>query len=647
MRRHTHYLSMLIGGQLAFLVVGLGCEIWEVRLRPPTTLEDSVLASIIGHALLLVILTWYLATARRQHDAHAAILNKQLNRALKKAEDLIECSSDMVWEIDAFNRFTFVSDHNGVMNESWGLRVGMLVTELADLDPVTPRETWMRQIESNMRGEPFRDFHYSLRRSNGTIAYFCVNGIPIHSETGELVGFRGTTRDRTTEIEALQTLNHQVLHDTLTGLPNRRYLLNSLDGGTASPEARVAVLLLDLDGFKTINDVHGHGVGDQLLRLVAGRLSEITRSVDFSCRLGGDEFVIVLFGMGADDAVFVAQRVIDALTAPFLIEARSIRIGVSIGIALAPDQGPVSSLLLRLADQALYEIKRLGGSGVRLYREPATADLVVATPMGLVHGPVVQELRDLASLPGELENALAQNELSLAFQPIRNCADGSITAVEALLRWNNPRRGVVAPDIFVPIAEENGLIVPIGVWVLRQACRLAAETGGSWRIAVNLSPVQFRQPDLALVIGRILRETGLPPERLILELTEQILVSRFPIATDTLRKLRAMGIALALDDFGAGFSNIAYLRDFRFDLLKIDRSVLGIADGQREQVLEGLLTIARAFGMTTVVEGVELLEDWNMLRRLGSVYAQGFLLGRPQSDLASSLAAAVGERLNA
>ena len=382
MRRCTHYLPMLTGGQFAFLVIGLGCEIWQHWWCPATVLEGLVLALIAGHVLLLMISTLYLAMTWRQHDAHAASLNKQLNQALRKAEDLTECSSDMVWEVDAFGRFTFVSDHNGVMGESWGVRTGMLVTELADLDPVTPRETWRRQIQSNMRGEPFRDFHYSLRRSNGTLAYFCVNGIPIRSEAGELIGFRGTTRDRTTEIEALQSLNHQVLHDTLTGLPNRRYLLKSLDGGTASPGAQIAVLLLDLDGFKTINDVHGHGVGDQLLRLVAGRLSEIVQPVDFACRLGGDEFVIVLFGVDADNATSVAQRVVDALTAPFLIEAMSIRVGVSIGIALAPNHGPVSSLMLRFADQALYKVKRSGGSGLCLYREPAVADLVVATRVG-------------------------------------------------------------------------------------------------------------------------------------------------------------------------------------------------------------------------------------------------------------------------
>ncbi|MGI4798658.1 MAG: diguanylate cyclase domain-containing protein [Janthinobacterium lividum] len=433
MLRCAHNLSLLIGGQIAFLVVGLGCEIWERQQRQPTALGDLVLALIAGCALLLVMLTWHLAAARRQHDAHAAVLNKQLNRALKKAEDLTECSSDLVWEIDASGRFTFVSDHNGVMGESWGLRVGMLVTELADLDPVTPRESWTRQVESNMRGEPFRDFHYSLRRSNGTIVYFCVNGIPIRSEAGELIGFRGTTRDRTTEIEALHTLNHQVLHDTLTGLPNRRYLLNSLDGGTASPGAQIAVLLLDLDGFKTINDVHGHGVGDQLLRLVTGRLQATIRPVDFACRLGGDEFVIVLFEMGADDAAFIAQRMIDALTIPFLIEAKSIRVGVSIGIALAPNHGPASSLMLRFADQALYEVKRSGGSGLRLYREPGVTDLFVTAPVGPTHGPVVQELRDLASIPGELECALARNELSLTFQPICCRADGSVAGAEALL----------------------------------------------------------------------------------------------------------------------------------------------------------------------------------------------------------------------
>lgn len=642
MLRCISYLSLMIGMQFVFLVAGLSCEVWENRLRSPSKLDSIIFALIVGHALLLAALGCCLVRAQRRNNRYAAALNKQLNQALRRAEDLTECSSDMVWETNMSGVITFISDHNGVMSKDWNLRPGMLMTELLNLDTITPRESWVHQFESRAQGEPFRNFHYSLRRPNGAIAHFCSNGIPIRSEAGELIGFRGTTRDRTTESEALQTLSHQALHDALTGLPNRRYLLNHLDAAAQSPETALAVLLLDLDGFKTINDLHGHAVGDQVLRSVAERLSETIRPVDFVCRLGGDEFAIVISGIGTKNATLVAQRVIDALTTPFLIDAKSLRIGVSVGIALAPDHGPVSSLLLRFADQALYEVKRVGGSGLRLYQAFAE-EPVEAIPKISTLDLVVQELRDLASMPSALEGALARDELSLAFQPIRCCEDGSVAAVEALLRWNSPTLGPVPPDVFIPIAEESGLIVPIGAWVLRQACQRAVEAGGSWRIAVNLSPAQFRQPDLALAIGCILHDTGLPPERLILELTEQILVSQFPTAGATFRKLRAMGVTLALDDFGSGFSNVAYLRDFRFDLLKIDRSILSIAEAQREQAVQGLLTIAHAFGMATVVEGVERREDWEMLRRLGSNYAQGFLLGRPQPDLATSLAEVLAE----
>lgn len=391
--RRTYHLPLLLAGQLAFLLVGFGSEVWQGRQRSATTFEDLIIGLIAGHTLLLGVFAWCFNTARREQQIRAAALNKQLSQALRKADDLIECSSDMVWETDAFGRFTFVSDHNGVMGKNWGVRVGMLVTDLADLDPVTDREAWKRQIESNMRSEPFRDFHYSLRRPDGTIAYFCVNGIPIRTEAGELAGFRGTTRDQTAEIEALQILNHQVMHDALTGLPNRRYLLTTLDDLSTFPEPRIALLLLDLDGFKVINDRYGHAVGDQLLRLVAGRLGEIIRSADFACRLGGDEFVIVLSGATTSDARLLAQRVIDALAAPFLIEAVAVRVGASVGIALAPDHGPVSSLLLSLADHALYEVKRIGGSGLRIYQGLASADAITDVPVNTLHSPVVREVR--------------------------------------------------------------------------------------------------------------------------------------------------------------------------------------------------------------------------------------------------------------
>lgn len=360
-------LRLLITAQVILVSIGM-----FVALNPTSHYRGLPVGPVLVscHAAVLIILARCLMIYRRNQFSAWADLKRKLDAALKRAEDLIECSSDMVWEIDGSGRLTFLSDHNKVMGDSESLCVGNLVTDLATLDGITVSEKWMHQLATNERGEPFRNFQHSLRRPDGTIAHLCGNGLPIRSETGELMGFRGTTRDRTAEVEALQTLNYQALHDILTGLPNRRLLMDSLNNGLLPPASCLAILQLDLDGFKQINDLYGHAAGDQLLCLVADRISKVVRPADFACRLGGDEFVIVMPGADADHAQRLAQQTINAMKSPFLIEGRRVRVGVSIGIAVSPDHGPASSYLLRLADQALYEVKRQGGNGLRIYREP-------------------------------------------------------------------------------------------------------------------------------------------------------------------------------------------------------------------------------------------------------------------------------------
>jgi diguanylate cyclase (GGDEF)-like protein len=624
-------LPLLVALQFILLGIGLfvtlpeGWSYLSAAVPPRASL-------ILAHVLVLILVAWHLHRSRRQQVDRLTALNDQLAQALKRAEDVLECSSDLVWEVDMAGNFTMISDHNQVE----GAPAGLTVDDLVALDPVTPREVWAQLRAGIARGEPFRDFQYSLPRSDGSIAHFMVNGVPIRDATGTLTGFRGTTRDRTVEVEALKALNFQALHDTLTGLPNRRSLARTLETMSAAASGRAAVLLLDLDGFKTVNDLHGHGAGDQLLRLVAARLGAGLRRHDVAARLGGDEFALILMEVEPEQAQEVARRLVKSIAAPYALEeAAHIRIGVSIGIALVPAHGREAEVLLRCADRALYQAKEAGGGAVQVYGagEPAVQAVPAAAPI-----PALRDLRNLTALPGELQQALAQGELSLHFQPILRCADGQVSGVEALLRWNSPTRGAVPPAVFIPVAEESGLIVPIGAWVLRQACRAAAEAGGRWRLAVNISPVQFGQPELVPLVAGILRDTGLPPERLMLELTEELPLCRFPAAGEKMRKLRAMGIGVALDDFGAGYANLESLRDFRFDLLKVDRCVLALPAAQREAVLAALLATARAFATPVVVEGLEREEDWALVRRLGGEHAQGYHLGRPQPELAAALA---------
>nr|WP_280842874.1 GGDEF and EAL domain-containing protein [Pararoseomonas baculiformis] len=509
-----------------------------------------------------------------------------------------------------------------------------MIADYPARDPITPPEIWARRLAGQAAGEPFRDFQFSLRQSDGSIRHFQSNGVPVRSEAGVLIGFRGTTRDRTREVEVLHELAHQAMHDTLTGLPNRRSIARELEEITEAGNQPAAVLLLDLDGFKTVNDIHGHAAGDALLRLVAERLRGAVRPDDVAGRLGGDEFAVLLRDVDAARVLEIGQRIVGQLSEPYVLPCGTeLRVGVSVGGCLTGEGD--ADTLLRLADQSLYEAKRRGGNSVRLHGQEAPVQ-TERRDRAWPEGAAMRQLRSAATVPAALQLALEREELSLDFQPMRRVADGRVEGLEALLRWRSAELGPVSPEVFVPVAEETGLIVPIGLWAIEKACEAAV--GGSWRIAVNLSPVQFSQPGLISGIGAILHRTGLQPSRLVLELTERTLTARPGSVREKLRSLRAMGVLLALDDFGTGYSKLASLHDFRFDMVKVDGSVLRIGAPQREPVLCALLDIARAFGAATVVEGVENEAEWRMLGKLGADFAQGRFLGAPRESVAAALA---------
>ena len=629
-------VPLLIAGQ--FILLGLDLLVAVLESLFERSHGPFVPPLLIGaHIFLLMVLIRRLGQQRREQMARLRAMNRRLQQALRRAQDLTECSSDLVYETDAQGRFTFISDHNGVKRDTPGIHLGMSIAELRAMDPVTPSSIWEEQIASTLEGKPFRDFQYSVRRTDGRIAYFRVNGVPVRAESGELLGFRGTTRDRTAEVEAMQTLNFQAMHDTLTGLPNRRSIYATMDRYLDPQKGSLAVLLLDLDGFKLVNDLHGHAAGDELLRLVAARLREAVRPGDLVGRLGGDEFAAILAGGDQASAQAVGERILASLSLPFTLDGgTTARIGVSIGVALAPDHGGHPDALMRFADQALYACKHQGGGGLRLPGAPEANK----PPAREAPSPALEELRSAATLSAELRLAQERGEFSLVYQPILRCRDGSVAIMETLLRWNSRERGPVPPDVFIPAAEESGLIVPMGAWVLREACQAAARAGGSWRLAVNISPVQFQQPDLGPMIAGILHDSGLAPERLVLELTERMLIHSFSAARETMRRLRAMGVSLALDDFGVGYSNVSCLREFRFDIVKLDRSMLALPAEQRDLVLRSLLGVAQAFRLETVVEGVESAEDWALLRRIGFDGGQGYHLGRPSLSLTAEPAEA-------
>lgn len=434
-------------------------------------------------------------------------------------------------------------------------------------------------------------------------------------------GFRriGELREQVAQRrESEMLMRHMALHDVLTGLPNRVLFQERLNRALAQARREgsgVAVLCLDLDRFKEINDTLGHATGDRLLREVAIRLLACVREADTVARLGGDEFVIVQVGLHQPENVDVlARRLIEALAVPFDLDEHHIATGASIGIALAVDGTDDPDLLLKNADVALYRAKAEGRGTFRFF-EPAMEAL----------------LRKRRQLEQDLRRALAEHWFEIHFQPQMDLARGKPTGFEALLRLRHPERGLMLPADFIPVAEETGLILPLGEWVLRRACAEALTWPSGLRVAVNLSPAQFKHPDLTGLIAGVLRDTGLPPDRLELEITESVMLQDAEATLATLTRLRALGMHIAMDDFGVGCSSLSYLRRFPFDKIKIDRSFiegLGSA-GHDDTIVRAVIALGRSLGMAITAEGVETLEQLGRLCGEACNEVQGFYFGQP------------------
>ena len=416
--------------------------------------------------------------------------------------------------------------------------------------------------------------------------------------------------------EAQARLRHQALHDPLTDLPNRRCFLERLHALLAEPRPdHLAVLLLDLDDFKLVNDSLGHEIGDELLRALSARLGQVVRGGDLVARLGGDEFVVLCPGLsGPDSAEVLAARLASAWERPFAIAGRELFAGASIGIALAgPRRQASAEQLLREADAAMYRAKERG-YGWATYHDDLQS----------------QALESLRT-ENELRLALERGELRLAYQPIVDLESGRPTGVEALLRWAHPERGLLAPADFLAAAERTGLIVPIGRWCLHEACRQVAGWDRELELTVNVSARQFAAGTLAADVRAALAASGLAPERLGLELTEHTLIEDPGEAQRVLSELRAAGVRVLLDDFGTGYSSLGYLRRFNIDAVKIDRTfVAGVhEDVEQRAIVEAIVKMAEALGLDVVAEGVELEAQLSELRRMGGTRAQGFLFSRP------------------
>jgi len=438
------------------------------------------------------------------------------------------------------------------------------------------------------------------------------------------------SRDVSERARLVTQLEHLAFHDPLTNLPNRALFRDRVDQALARSDRYgrgVAVLFLDLDHFKHVNDSLGHEAGDRLLVEVASRLSDCIRRVDTACRLGGDEFAVLLEGVAKDeDLLDVPHRVVEALSLPITIAGKEFVVGASIGVARA-EAGETADDVLRNADVAMYHAKSRG-RGVCQVFEP------------YMHEAAVERL----TLEADLRRALACDEFHVAFQPIVELESGRIVGVETLLRWDHPTRGAVSPARFVPLAEETGLIVPLGAWVLREACRRVA----SWRahgehadlhVTVNLSGRQLQDADLVDTVRRTVEESGLPPDRLVLEITESVVMQNTAVTLLRLRELRALGVRLAIDDFGTGYSSLAYLHRFPLDILKVDRAFVELLARSGDEVpdvaiAQTIVQLAHSLRLATIAEGIEEPAQLEALLRFGCQFGQGYHFSPPVSPAA-------------
>ena len=431
-------------------------------------------------------------------------------------------------------------------------------------------------------------------------------------------GWVATHEDITERTQAEERIRHMARHDSLTGLPNRAAFRDEMEQALKRVRRgqMIAAMCLDLDHFKNVNDTLGHLIGDKLLCAAAARLKDVVRETDTIARLGGDEFAVLQTGLDKPESTgSFAQRIITAINQPYDIDGHQVVVSTSVGIAVAPNDGATTEQILRNADMALYRAKSDGRSVFR-YFEPE----------------MDEQLQARRLLEIDLRNAVLNDEFQLFYQPQVDAVSEEITGCEALLRWNSPTRGMVSPAEFIPLAEEIGLIVPIGEWVLKQACCEAATWPKAVRVAVNLSPAQFKSRSVMQSVINALAVSGLEASRLELEITESVLLHDNEATLATLHQLRSFGIKISMDDFGTGYSSLSYLRSFPFDKIKIDRSFIkDISDkGDCAAIVKAVAGLGKGLGIATTAEGVETIEQLHHVRQEGCTEVQGYFFSAPQ-----------------
>ncbi|GGX84215.1 hypothetical protein GCM10007160_09320 [Litchfieldella qijiaojingensis] len=542
---------------------------------------------------------------------------------------LVENSPDMVARYDRDLRRLYVNPAFAAV-----LAGGDTTALLGKTPSESPGGSYVAIYEQNMR-EVFetangREFELTWKNRSGLELCHLVRMTPEFAEDGSVESVLIVGRDITELSASRQKIHQMAFYDPLTSLPNRALFNDRLRQmiADASWHGQMAgVMLIDMDQFKAVNDTMGHSVGDELLREAAARLSACVRSYDTVARLGGDEFAILLPEIRhVDDLARIADKVLGKFGDHFLLDGREVFMSCSIGIAVYPDDSSDADDLVRYADSAMYLAKRSGRNNFRYYSKDLTASA-----------------KERLTLESELRRAAERMELELHYQPKVSLSDGMMIGSEALLRWCHPRLGMVPPTQFIQIAEDTGLIVDLGQWVLREACRMAAKWNAEGKpphkVAINLSAKQFQSQNLAGAVADILNDTDCRPEWIELEITESLLLDDNGKTLDTLSAFRSMGVSIAIDDFGTGYSALSYLTRFPIDTLKIDRSFIQsvITDHYGAELVKAILSIARSLGQEVVAEGVETVEQAAFLAAHGCQLAQGFLYSKPlpEAELAS------------
>jgi diguanylate cyclase (GGDEF)-like protein/PAS domain S-box-containing protein len=568
------------------------------------------------------------------HNAHGEVVgfrgilrdvteHRKMEQALRESEArfraLTNLSSDWYWEQDAAFRYIRMEGRHQNADSIQASFLGKCPweTELA-----IETGGWHAHHEMLIARTPFRDVVMHRMLPGQRPYYISVSGEPVFDRDGHFTGYRGVSREITDQKIAEERIQHLATHDGLTGLPNRLMFSHLLTA--AIPMARrqqrgLGVLFIDLDRFKCINDSLGHEAGDTLLKEIAKRFKKILRAGDVVARLGGDEFVVLLQDMtSASQAATVARKIISATIRPMMLMGRECRVTASIGIALYPQNGADEQTLMKNADIAMYFAKEEGKNNFQFYSTDIRAHSL-----------------ERLTLESNLRHAMENDEFTLHYQAKLDLASRAITGVEALLRWDNPELGSVSPARFIPAAEETGLIVAIGKWVLKTACaqNMAWQRMGlpPVRMAVNLSVRQFADSQLLNDIADILRETGMPPHLLELEITEGMVIHNPAHALQLLSAIKQMGVRLAIDDFGTGYSSLGQLKNFPIDTLKVDRSFIrDIATNAEDRAItEAIIAMGKTLNLTVVAEGVETMDQETFLREKACTEMQGYHFSRP------------------